>query len=210
MPGISLPAFPDNVPIHSLLTIDFKLLKEGNQVEIDQLWEVAVTCGFWYLKNHGAVKEVQVMFDLGAETFALPLEEKLKYKQGIRNLAEMLLTHLVARLPDMVEFLNIAKDDVLAFPDIVHCTYPSMSIEVNNTILWIFTQWQLGLPEGTLEGFHCGLPSDSKAEHFCTTSLEGCKSFSLETQWNYIKWSHPISQFMDMLFATTKVCCRDA
>ncbi|KAI6008604.1 hypothetical protein EDC04DRAFT_2775695, partial [Pisolithus marmoratus] len=128
-------------------------------------WFLVLTEFLCSLKDHGAVKEVQAMFDLGAETFALPLEEKLKYEQGDPG-----------RLPDMVESLNIAKDDVLAFPDVVHRTYPSTvspvipsvvrpfvckSLEVNNIILRIFTQ-RLGLPEGTLEELHRGLPSDSK------------------------------------------------
>jgi len=34
------------------------------------------------LKNHGADQEVNDMFDMGAETMALPLEEKLKFDQG--------------------------------------------------------------------------------------------------------------------------------
>lgn len=34
------------------------------------------------LKNHGAEKEVDDMFDMGEETLDLPLEEKMKYEQG--------------------------------------------------------------------------------------------------------------------------------
>jgi hypothetical protein len=34
------------------------------------------------LKNHGVDYEVNEMFDMGAETMALPLEEKLKFEQG--------------------------------------------------------------------------------------------------------------------------------
>ena len=34
------------------------------------------------LKNHGVEWEVDAMFDLGAETLALPLYEKMKYEQG--------------------------------------------------------------------------------------------------------------------------------
>ena len=34
------------------------------------------------LKNHGADREVDDMFEMGVETMALPLEEKLKYDQG--------------------------------------------------------------------------------------------------------------------------------
>ncbi|KAI6008603.1 hypothetical protein EDC04DRAFT_2964511 [Pisolithus marmoratus] len=195
MPSISLPVFPDGIPIHSLLAINFELLKVDNQAEIDCLWEATVTLGFWYLKNHGAEQEVEAMFDLGMKAFALPLEEKLKYEQGDssrlfrykkigRNahkdtsLVSLVNSDSTGRLPDMVKFWNIAKDDVLAFPDVVHRTYPPMvtpvipsivrpfvckSLKVNNTILWIFTQ-QLGLPKGTLEELHShGLPSGSEA-----------------------------------------------
>lgn len=34
------------------------------------------------LKNHGVDKEVDDMFDMGAETMALPLQEKMKFEQG--------------------------------------------------------------------------------------------------------------------------------
>jgi len=34
------------------------------------------------LKNHGTDKEVSEMFDMGAETMALPLEERMKFEQG--------------------------------------------------------------------------------------------------------------------------------
>ena len=38
--------------------------------------------GFFSLKNHGVDKEVAEMFEMGEETMALPLQEKLKYEQG--------------------------------------------------------------------------------------------------------------------------------
>lgn len=34
------------------------------------------------LKNHGVDSEVNEMFDMGAETMNLPMEEKMKYEQG--------------------------------------------------------------------------------------------------------------------------------
>ena len=34
------------------------------------------------LKNHGVDCEVSGMFDVGAETLDLPLEEKMRYEQG--------------------------------------------------------------------------------------------------------------------------------
>ena len=34
------------------------------------------------MKNHGVDCEVNDMFDMGAETLDLPLEEKMRYEQG--------------------------------------------------------------------------------------------------------------------------------
>jgi hypothetical protein len=34
------------------------------------------------LKNHGVDDEVGEMFDMGAETMALPMEEKIRFEQG--------------------------------------------------------------------------------------------------------------------------------
>lgn len=34
------------------------------------------------LSNHGVDREVNAMFDVGGETLALPLSEKMKYEQG--------------------------------------------------------------------------------------------------------------------------------
>jgi Trm5-related predicted tRNA methylase len=47
MPGITFPPFPDDVPTHPLLVVDYSLIKEGNQQEIDKLWKAATELGFW-------------------------------------------------------------------------------------------------------------------------------------------------------------------
>lgn len=48
MPGINLfPPFPDNVPTHPLLVIDYDLIKVGDVEEIDKLWKAATELGFW-------------------------------------------------------------------------------------------------------------------------------------------------------------------
>lgn len=67
-----------------------------------------------------------------------------------------------------VEFINIAKDDALAWPDKVHREYPSTvnarmestirpfvdkSLAVNKTILDVLND-RLGLPQGTLADQH--------------------------------------------------------
>jgi len=174
MPGTTLPPFPNNVPTHPLVVIDLDLLKAGDASEIDRLWEAATSIGFWYVKNHGTDKEADDMFDVGAEFMALPLEEKMKfarsgegprwgYKKAGTDAADA-----AGKKPDSGEFFNISKDDILAFPEVVHSTYPApttaamltvlrpfirKSQEVSNTIIRIFND-KLGLPEGMLEKQH--------------------------------------------------------
>lgn len=47
MPGLTLPPFPDNLPTHPLLVIDFNLIKAGDDKEMSRLWEAATGLGFW-------------------------------------------------------------------------------------------------------------------------------------------------------------------
>ena len=69
---------------------------------------------------------------------------------------------------DSVEFINVSKDDALAFPDIVHRKYPltveermdsavrpfvRKSLEVNRTLMSILND-RLGLPPGCLAKLH--------------------------------------------------------
>lgn len=46
-PSDNLPPFPDDVPTHPLLVVDYELIKKGDQGEIDKLWEAATKLGFW-------------------------------------------------------------------------------------------------------------------------------------------------------------------
>ena len=50
--------------------------------KVSPLVAVPNICIWPSLKNHGADAEVDAMFEMGAETLALPLEEKMKYEQG--------------------------------------------------------------------------------------------------------------------------------
>ena len=48
MPGLTIvPPFPDDVPTYPLLVIDYELIKNGDENEINRLWEAATTLGFW-------------------------------------------------------------------------------------------------------------------------------------------------------------------
>ncbi|KAF8890133.1 hypothetical protein BD779DRAFT_1518485 [Infundibulicybe gibba] len=173
MPSTTHPPFPDDVPTHPLLIIDYQLIKAGDAAEINRLWEAGTKLGFWYLKNHEADDEVNGMFEMGAETMALPLEEKMKYEQGDSGISfgyKAAGANAVDATgqKDSVEFINVAKDDALAWPKQARRAYPSAvnarmestiapfvrkSLEVNMTLLNVFND-KLGLPAGTLAKKH--------------------------------------------------------
>ena len=41
------PLFPEDVPTHPLLVIDYTLIKQRDPAEVDKLWEAATKLGFW-------------------------------------------------------------------------------------------------------------------------------------------------------------------
>ncbi len=43
----NLPPFPDDIPTHPLLVVDYDLLLKKDQPEIDKLWKAATELGFW-------------------------------------------------------------------------------------------------------------------------------------------------------------------
>ncbi|KAN0140119.1 Clavaminate synthase-like protein [Lactarius tabidus] len=167
------PPFPDDVPTVPLLVIDYARLQARDEQEIDRFWEAATELGFWYLKNHGTDAEVDAMLELGAHTMALPFEEKMKFEQGDEGssfgykFAGANATDASGAL-DSVEFINVSKDDALAFPAAVHRKYPPTveermdsavrpfvrkSMEVNQTLMDILND-RLGLPQGCLAKLH--------------------------------------------------------
>ncbi|KAK0207267.1 hypothetical protein IW262DRAFT_664000 [Armillaria fumosa] len=167
------PPFPDDVPTHPFLIIDYRLLQEGNITEKERLWEAARKIGFWYLKNHGVEDEVSRMFDMGEETMRLPLEEKMKFNRGddgnsfgYKAAGSSVVD--ASGQPDTTEYINVSKDDALAYPNVAHRTYPSpvnermestitpfvtKSVQVNDAILEILND-KLELPRGTLTKLH--------------------------------------------------------
>lgn len=109
------------------------------------------------------------MFAMGAETMALPLSEKMAFEQGDEGVSfgyKASGANAVDEFGnlDTVEFINISQDDVLAWPETVHRTYPQTvnarmdntivpfvekSREINVTLLGILER-KLGFPEGEL------------------------------------------------------------
>ncbi|KAL5536855.1 hypothetical protein ACEPAF_678 [Sanghuangporus sanghuang] len=190
MPGLDsqLPPFPDDVPTQPLLVIDYELISSGDSMEIEKLWKAATNIGFWYLKNHGAEREAKEMLEMGAETMRLPLDEKMQFEQGDNGQSfgyKAAGSNAIDEKGnlDTAESINISKDDALAYPKVVHRTYPSTvnnrmdstlkpfvhkSVEVNNTILSIFEE-KLRLPAGTLLTLH-SLDKPSSSEARCIKS----------------------------------------
>ncbi|KAI0048074.1 Clavaminate synthase-like protein [Auriscalpium vulgare] len=190
MPGIVLPPFPEDVPTSTLLVIDYAKIKAGDPEEIDTLWTAATELGFWYLKNHGAEEEVDGMFDMGAETMALPSEEKMKFEQGNDGLSfgykyagSYMADH--EGTPDTSEFINVARDDALGWPTVRHRTYPSTvnarmestvrpfirkAVDVTTVLFGVFDK-KLGLPEGTFASLHAP-DQETTSESRCIRSLQ--------------------------------------
>ena len=152
-------------------------------------------CTINSLKNHGAEREVEALFDLGREFMNLPLDEKMAYEEGddgmqfgcaafndiLQPRESVQLTTSTLRYKaagyhsadehgtlDETEFLDVAKDDVLAFPTVIHRTYPPLvanatpsvflpfmrkSIALNHVLLGVLND-KLGLDKGTLAALH--------------------------------------------------------
>ncbi|KAG9226501.1 hypothetical protein CCMSSC00406_0005832 [Pleurotus cornucopiae] len=177
----AFPPFPDDVPTHPLLIVDYALIKAGDEAEKNKLWEAGTNLGFWYLKNHDADEEVNGMFDMGAATMDLPLEEKLQFDQGDSGRSagyKAIGANAVDETgqKDNVEFINVSQDDAMAWPDVARRTYPRTvtavmdsvvqpfvrkSAEINLTLMDVFND-KLGLPEGTLRRKHTGELSGSE------------------------------------------------
>ncbi len=105
MPGLTTyPPFPENIPTHPLLVVDFRLpageswragrdrqALEGcdgiRALVVRIIWLLSFYFTFKILpslKNHG-VDEIGDMFEMDRETMALPLEDKIKYEQGMQG-----------------------------------------------------------------------------------------------------------------------------
>ncbi|KAL5513232.1 hypothetical protein ACEPAH_3630 [Sanghuangporus vaninii] len=190
MPGLDsqLPPFPYDVPTHPLLAIDYELISSGDSLEIEKLWKAATNLGFWYLKNYGADREVKELFEMGAETMRLPLDEKMQFEQGDNGQSfgyKAAGSNVIDEKGnlDTAESISVSKDDALAYPKVVHRTYPSTvtnrmdwtlrpfvhkSVEASNTILSIFEE-KLGFPAGTLLNLH-SLDKPSGSEARCIKS----------------------------------------
>ncbi|KAI0031250.1 Clavaminate synthase-like protein [Vararia minispora EC-137] len=166
-------SFPDNLPTVPLFIINYELIKAHDESETERLFIAAKEIGFWYLKNHGVEDDTEDMFVMGEETMALPYDEKMRFEQGDSGCSfGYKCAGAVATdedgTPDSIESINISRDDALAWPQIVHRTYPTAvnnrmestimpfirkSIEINNVLLEALER-KLELPRGILASKH--------------------------------------------------------
>ena len=104
---------------------------------------------------------------MGEETMALPLSEKMEHEQGDGGVSfgyKALGANAVDERGnvDGSEYINVAQDDILAWPKVIHRTYPRTvndrmentlipfvrkSKEINTVLLRVLEK-KLGLPEG--------------------------------------------------------------
>jgi len=182
----NIPPFPGNVPTAPLLRISLKKLLDQDASEIDQVWKASRELGFFYLDLRDAVstsaspsingpallQDVNALFSLGEQVFALPVSEKQKYDfmdqgsyYGYKGLGAGVIDKEGTR--DRNEFYNISKDDMLGLsaplpaPELLQqqtardllAGYMKKSHAIVTLLLGILNT-KLGLPEGRLQSLH--------------------------------------------------------
>ncbi|GAA6037219.1 hypothetical protein JCM8097_008627 [Rhodosporidiobolus ruineniae] len=164
--------FPEDLECHPLLVVDFAKIEAGDEAEIDTLYKACTTIGFFYLKNFGFEEVIEPMFEMGQATFDLPNEELMGFEQGDRGMSAGYKRAGANNVDakgnlDTIAFINVAKDDALAYPKVVQRTYPRCVVErmdtvtrfvrqSDNTLQALMTALEprLGLSKGTLAALH--------------------------------------------------------
>ncbi|GAA6037238.1 hypothetical protein JCM8097_008637 [Rhodosporidiobolus ruineniae] len=164
--------FPEDLECHPLLVVDFAKVAAGDQAEVDTLYKACTTIGFFYLKNHGVEEQTEGMFEMGEATFALEREELMPFEQGDSGMSAGYKfagsTNVDAKgNKDTCHFINVAKDDALAYPEVRQRTYPHTVVERMSTVtrfvrdsdtilqtLLSVLEPRLGLPSGTFAALH--------------------------------------------------------
>ncbi|GAA6011300.1 hypothetical protein JCM10207_008291 [Rhodosporidiobolus poonsookiae] len=164
--------FPEDLECHPLLVVDYAKIAAGDEAEVDTLYKACSTIGFFYLKNFGFVEAIEPMFAFGEDTFNLPDDELLPYEQGDSGMSAGYKragsTNVDAKgNVDTVQFINVAKDDAFAWPEVRQRTYPKTVKEHIDTVqrfhrssdtvlqkLMEVLEVRIGLPKGTLAALH--------------------------------------------------------
>ncbi|KAK1051331.1 hypothetical protein LTR74_016839 [Friedmanniomyces endolithicus] len=136
------PPFPDDphqFPSVNLETISLQKLEAGDSTEQDRAFQAFKGRGFVYLELAGTENGDTILHGAdevakaAEQTFALPLEEKLRYKPGNRELFGYKNVGATnadkAGTPDTAEFSNVSKNDMLAPDDQMRRAWPSVVME---------------------------------------------------------------------------------
>ncbi|KAK4053174.1 hypothetical protein OIV83_001909 [Microbotryomycetes sp. JL201] len=162
--------FPEDLKSHPLLVVDYAQIQAGDQTAIDTLFKACSELGFFYLKNHGV--DPEPMFEVGEQTFNLPMDELMKFEQGDSGMSAGFKYAGSTNVDkegnvDTAYFINVAKDDALHFPTVRQRTYPQTCVD-NMELYRKFTRQSddvlqtlmaalegpLGLPSGTFRQLH--------------------------------------------------------
>ncbi|GAA6045959.1 hypothetical protein NBRC10513_005359 [Rhodotorula toruloides] len=176
MPSVDLQYprtdFPADLECHPLLVVDFAKIAAGDEQEIDALYSACTNLGFFYLKNFGFEEVIEPMFEMGKATFSLPDDELMPFEQGDSGMSAGYKKAGANNVDakgnlDTVQFINVSKDDALAYPEVRHRTYPRTVNERIKTVtsfvrqsdnvlqkLMEVLEVRIGLPKGTLAALH--------------------------------------------------------
>ncbi|GEM06806.1 oxidoreductase,Oxoglutarate/iron-dependent oxygenase family [Rhodotorula toruloides] len=167
--------FPADLECHPLLIVDFAKVAAGDEKEIDTLYSACTNLGFFYLKNFGFEDKLEPMFEMGKATFSLDKEELMPFEQGDSGMSAGYKfagsTNVDAKgNVDTVQFINVAKDDALAYPEVRQRTYPRTVNDRMSSVTSFIRQCRhsdhvlqklmevlevrIGLPSGTLAALH--------------------------------------------------------
>ncbi|GAA5852360.1 hypothetical protein JCM9279_001174 [Rhodotorula babjevae] len=190
--------FPEDLECHPLLVVDYAKVAAGDEQEIDQLYQACTALGFFYLKHHGVEDLTEPMFAMGKATFELPDDELMPFEQGDSGMSAGYKragsTNVDAKgNVDTVHFINVAKDDALAYPEVRQRTYPRTVVERMDTVtafvrksdevlqtLMAALEPRLGLPKGTLAALHKEGDISGSESRCILKPAEGEKGFLAE------------------------------
>jgi isopenicillin N synthase-like dioxygenase len=191
MASLSVPLFPNDVPTASVSVVDYKLLRAGDEKEIEKLWVAATEGGFWYVKNHDSQQEVKDMFTMGSEMVNISPEEKLRHAQEYGQVFGYKYadpTHIRSDngAPDLVEYVSIAKDDAFKWPEVVHRRYPSVINEHLKSTVEPFSQKMFDVCRSLLQALNdrLGLPKETFANLHSETETSPTEARCIRAQKN--------------------------
>ncbi|KAK0251932.1 hypothetical protein LTS09_012949 [Friedmanniomyces endolithicus] len=135
------PPFPDDpqFPSVNLETISLKALESNDPTERERAFQAFKGRGFVYLELAGTDNGDTILHGAdevaraAEQTFALPLEEKLRYKPGNRELFGYKNVGATnadkAGTPDTAEFFNVSKNDMIVPDSEMRRAWPSVVME---------------------------------------------------------------------------------